>query len=349
LASDRAYLAECTDLDPKEKQAGLLGEIGNALIHQSKYADAIPILKRCISINKDEAMCWEKLGEANANLHRRTEAKMCWKTTLEIGGFTEMNALAVDEAKLELAALENLERTMGNDLPPDASGAPSTESLTFQQTALPSGNPSLPLAEQPMSSPALRTSQRFDCQRAIIFAVATKSGLVYRLPDVSSKWFEKTQKKYTNTCFSQYGVHSGSAAGEKNYLVVLSTSKAAFNGLLPVYRTNTSSSTSPITGSGTITDNFGATWNYTYQGTMTTTTTTTTQTDVPYTDTTVGLYANAYSEKGALVGEAERATTRRQGGDAGNTLGYNLGAALGSMHIKEHLLESIVKQVSSLP
>src|ERR1039458_9044105 len=59
------------------------------------------------------------------------------------------------------------------------------------------------------------------------------------------------------------------------------------SGLYPVYRTTNDTSTSPTIGNGTITDNSGSSWSYTYQGTTTSTTTTTQQTALPYTDTTL--------------------------------------------------------------
>ncbi len=185
------------------------------------------------------------------------------------------------------------------------------------------------------------------CQKAIMFAVAESGGLAYRLPNVSIKWFEKTEKKFFGVCFSQLGTHANS--GDKHYLVVISTSRTAFDGLLPVFSTNTSRDTTPVSGSGTVTDNYGSTWNYTYDGSVTKTTRTTTQTNMPYTDTTTGLYANAYNETGTLIGAAEKSATFRQGGDAANTLGYNLASRLLSVNIGERLLENVVKQISTLP
>jgi hypothetical protein len=104
----------------------------------------------------------------------------------------------------------------------------------------------------------------------------------------------------------------------------------------------------PVSGSGTVTDNYGGMWNYTYDGTVTTTTTTTTTTEenLPYRDTSNTLYLHAYSQNGSLVSERWRTVTTRQGGDAGNTLGYNLGAALVTIHFKEHLLRQAVEDVT---
>ena len=194
-----------------------------------------------------------------------------------------------------------------------------------------------------ISAPLLQGS----CKKSITFAVAANGSLNYRLPNVSPKWFSKAQEKFPNICFSQMSQHP-EIAGE-HYLIVLSMERSAFNGLYPVYRTTTETTTNPTSGTGTITDNTGSTWNYTYNGTLSTTTTTTSQNNLPYTDTTVGLYAIAYDEHGVQIGSAERSETSRQGGDAANSVGYNLGARLMSIHIKEHLLNEIVSRVNMAP
>ena len=194
---------------------------------------------------------------------------------------------------------------------------------------------------------AFAQAQKSECNKSVTFAVASNGSLAYRLPNISTKWFGNVKKKFPNVCFPQDGGIPGTVAA--NYLVVLSTESNAFNGLYPTYRTSTDTTTSPTSGTGTVTDSSGSAWNYTYQGTITSTTTRTTQTDLPYTDTTVGLYANAYSEDGRQVGWARRAESYRQGGDPSNTLGYNLGARLASIHIKEHLLNDIVGRVNALP
>jgi hypothetical protein len=186
-----------------------------------------------------------------------------------------------------------------------------------------------------------------ECKRAVTFAISSNGSLAYRLPNVKAKWFDSALKKNPDICFSQYG--SGRVSDAMPFLIVLSTSQSAFNGLYPSYRTNTSTSTVPISGSGTITGNNGSTWNYTYQGQDTVTTTTTERTDVPYQDTTVGLYAMVYDDKGNAIGSAQRTETFRQGGDPNNTLGYNLGSRLAAIHIKEHLLEDALKRILAAP
>jgi hypothetical protein len=104
--------------------------------------------------------------------------------------------------------------------------------------------------------------------------------------------------------------------------------------------------TTPLSGNGTIVNSYGGMWNYTYNGTETTTTTTTAQVNLLYTDTSNYLYAYSYNQRGILVSSRWRAVTVRQGGDGANTLGYNLGSALASIHIKERLLQSAVEDIS---
>jgi hypothetical protein len=58
------------------------------------------------------------------------------------------------------------------------------------------------------------------------------------------------------------------------------------------------------------------------------------------------LYLNSYDQQGRMISQRWRTITTRQGGDGANTLGYNLGAALGAIHMKEHLLKSVVEDVA---
>ena len=187
-----------------------------------------------------------------------------------------------------------------------------------------------------------------ECDKNISFAVAEGGQIVPRVPAFADKWISKNQKKYAGLCFSQ--APNSRAA---NYLLVFSTSQSAFNGIYPVVRTstNTNTNTTPVSGSGTVTDNYGGMWNYTYDGTVTTTTTTTTTThdDLPYTDTSSTLYLRSYDQNGRVISERWRTITTRQGGDGANTLGYNLGAALGAIHMKQHLLKNVVEDVTKGP
>jgi YD repeat-containing protein len=184
-------------------------------------------------------------------------------------------------------------------------------------------------------------TQKSDCGKNISFAFAEGGQIVSSAPGFTRKWIGKNQKKYPGLCFSQNA--NPSAA---NYVLVFSNSISAFNGLYPTVRTNTSTNTSPVSGSGMVTDNYGGMWSYTYNGTATTTTTTTTHENLPYTDTSNTLYLYGYDEHGKLISWHWRTITTRQGGDGANTLGYNLGAALGSIHFKERLLNDAVADIA---
>ena len=132
------------------------------------------------------------------------------------------------------------------------------------------------------------------------------------------------------------------------YLVVLSTESSAFNGLYPTYRTRRTRRQArhpepePY-GYG------GSAWNYTYQGTITrrqrelhkrTYLIRTRQSDFMRTPT---------ARTDGKSGSARRAGYVSAGRNPSNTLGYNLGARLASIHIKEHLLNDIVGRVNALP
>jgi len=185
------------------------------------------------------------------------------------------------------------------------------------------------------------TGQSGRCVKNVSFAVAEGGQVVSRAPKFTEKWIEKNQRKYSGLCFSQTP-----NARATNLVLVFSTSQSAFNGIYPTVRTSTSSNATPVNGYGTVTDNYGGMWNYTYSGTTTTTTTTTSQVNLPYTDTTNVIYAYSYDQLGRLVSRWWRTITTRQGGDGANTLGYNLGARLGSIHLRERLLKDAVDDVA---
>jgi len=239
---------------------------------------------------------------------------------------------------------------------PDTNPAPTVARQTpvatehIRSSSLAQTPPSPGATASFQSSPAAATtatvsSTAVGCDKNISFAVAEGGQIVSRVPAFAEKWISKNQNKYAGLCFSQ--VPDSQAA---NYLLIFSTSQSAFNGIYPTVKTSNSTNTSatPVSGSGTVTDNYGGMWNYTYDGTATTTTTTTTTTheDLPYTDTSNTLYLNSYDQQGRMISQRWRTITTRQGGDGANTLGYNLGAALGAIHMKEHLLKSVVEDVA---
>jgi S1-C subfamily serine protease len=117
----RLYLAKCSDIITKKELASNLSLIGANLIEQGKYEDSIPVLRRCVIIDTDNAMCWYKLGKASINLGRRFDAKAFWNKTIEIGGFDTVSALYIESAKKDLADLEYHEKILGYYPFPDPS------------------------------------------------------------------------------------------------------------------------------------------------------------------------------------------------------------------------------------
>src|ERR1035441_601875 len=109
IGAERQLLADCSESMSKKDQAYSLGTIGMELVGQRQYSDAIPILKRCVGIYPDRALCWLFLGQANWKLNQRADAKACWQKTVEIGGFDEANAKAIEVAKQRLHELSLLE------------------------------------------------------------------------------------------------------------------------------------------------------------------------------------------------------------------------------------------------
>lgn len=117
----KLYLAKCSDIITKKEQASTLGIIGAKLIDQRKYEDSIPILRRCVLVDPDDAVCWYGLGVASLNIGRRYDAKTFWNKTVDIGGFDTVSALYVENAKRDLADLEFHEKIQGYYPLPDPS------------------------------------------------------------------------------------------------------------------------------------------------------------------------------------------------------------------------------------
>lgn len=181
-----------------------------------------------------------------------------------------------------------------------------------------------------------------NCSKVVAFAIADAGGVHPSLGTGNwiEKWAQKNGKKHSDICFSQSPLQ-----GRANYLVVLSQSAVYLTGFDPVVRTDTSTTTAPVSGSGTVTDNYGGTWHYTYNGTVTSTTTTTTNEDVPYTINSRTIYAYAYAANGAIVSSHYHVYSTKSGGDTYNTAGYNIGSALAAINARGRLLAAVVKDV----
>jgi hypothetical protein len=169
--------------------------------------------------------------------------------------------------------------------------------------------------------------------------------LHYNVPDGTSKgwlnnWVRKNAQKYPDVCFLPNPLR-----GRTNFLVVLSNSESSFQGFQAV--TSTGTTTTPVSGSGSVTDNYGGSWNYIYNGEVTTTTTT--RENVPYEIDTNVLYANAYTDDGTLVSHRSHVYSTQRGGDSAQQFGYNLGNALSAINARGRLITSVLKDIAGPP
>jgi PEGA domain len=182
------------------------------------------------------------------------------------------------------------------------------------------------------------------CSKVVSFALADASGVhPYALTgNWIGNWVQKNAKKHPDICFSQTPVQDRS-----NYLIVLSQSSGYLTGFDPVVRRDTSTSTTPVSGSGTVRDNYGGMWNYTYNGTVTSTTTTTTNENVPYMINSRTIYAYAYADGGVIVSQHYHVYSTKTGGDTANSAGYNIGNALLAINARGRLLNSAVKDIEA--
>jgi hypothetical protein len=120
-----------------------------------------------------------------------------------------------------------------------------------------------------------RSKSEITCTQTVSFAVINGGTVrpVINLDNPKSSWvanwIKKNSKKFPNVCFGE------PITGLQNYTIVFSNTLSSFSGFQAVSRTNVDTSTTPISGSGAVTDYRGGYWNYTYNGTVTTTTTTT--------------------------------------------------------------------------
>lgn len=172
------------------------------------------------------------------------------------------------------------------------------------------------------------------CDQIITVAKLTPNGLrlEYGSPD-GRKWMAK---KYPRACLLEDGTHL--APGVPRYLLVYADFQNALAGFQPVQRTTSS----PVTGSGTVTNAYGNTWNFTYTGTVEATETV----ETPYVISSQSLYLTAYDENGHVVSQHSITRSSQTGGDAGYAAGYNTGSLIsGLWNNPQRLAASVLKDV----
>lgn len=187
------------------------------------------------------------------------------------------------------------------------------------------------------SDPAVQISLAGSCDKAIAFAVASNGNVSEFIPNWVRSWTQKNGKKTPGVCYSQRPL-----TGIRSYVIVFSQSRTAILGLQPF--TTTSTNVSPISGNGTITNDYGQMWNFTYSGTEATSTTSTVE--VPYVVNNSYLYAVAYDGHGNIVSQHFHLYSAQSGGDPNYAAGYNLGGALFAINARGRLLNSVVRDIT---
>jgi hypothetical protein len=107
VALAREYITKCADIDTAEwKQRFAIKNIGMGLVEQKNYEDAIPVLRRCVSLYPDYGNCWFELGLAYSYLKRFEDAKTALQKAIDTGGYNVENAAVVENSKKLLAMIE---------------------------------------------------------------------------------------------------------------------------------------------------------------------------------------------------------------------------------------------------
>ena len=77
--------------------------LAEALDKQGEFGDVVPILKRCVTINPDDANSWVYLGIALDQAGEPSDARKAYEKAISIGGYTEVNAAAIELARVCLS------------------------------------------------------------------------------------------------------------------------------------------------------------------------------------------------------------------------------------------------------
>jgi len=106
VETGRQYLGGCPNVT-KSTETSVLAEVAQGLKDLDQPEDAVPILRRCVSLDPDKSPCWEEFGETELRLCRFADAKAAFRRVIEIGGFTELNSVIVSNSKRWLSDLDN--------------------------------------------------------------------------------------------------------------------------------------------------------------------------------------------------------------------------------------------------
>ena len=177
-----------------------------------------------------------------------------------------------------------------------------------------------------------------DCDQVITVAGLTPNGLALYIPPEGQRFMAKNAKDYQRMCLVENANSTSFAPNVRHYLLVWAYSEAAFAGFQPVQQVTTT----PVSGSGTLTSIYGQQWNFTFTGNLTEIDTI----EAPYVLQSRRLYLWAYDEKGNVVSRHSITTSSQTGGDASYAAGYNAGALISLLwNNPSHLIKSVLKDV----
>lgn len=197
--------------------------------------------------------------------------------------------------------------------------------------------PGLRASNEPESSEVSQIPAR-ECDQIVTVAGLTPNGLALYVPPEGQRFMAKNAKNYPGMCLVEE-INAASLAPEvPHYLLVWAYSEAAFAGFQPVQQI----ATTPVSGSGTLTNLYGERWNFTFNGNLTEINTV----EAPYVLQSRSLYLRAYDERGNLVSHHSITMSSQAGGDTGYAAGYNAAALISLLwNNPSHLIKSVLKDV----
>ena len=104
--SGREWMQYCAGFSPTQDQVMTLTFISTGLVALGHYDDAVPVARRCVSLQSDNASCWYIMGEALVQLGDIKGAKIAFRQAVDSGGFDKLSARAVESSKSQLDSLE---------------------------------------------------------------------------------------------------------------------------------------------------------------------------------------------------------------------------------------------------
>lgn len=180
------------------------------------------------------------------------------------------------------------------------------------------------------------------CDQIITVAGLTPRGLALYVPPEGQKFMAKNSQNYPRMCLLEDS--NNVVPGVPRYLLVYAYSESAFAGFQPITRTSTT--TTPVSGSGTVMNSYGSVWNFTFFGTVNTTEIDTME--APYVIRSRSLYLNAYDVSGALVSRHSFTVSSQSGGNGASAIGYNGAQLIGLLwNNPSRLIKSVLKDVQS--